>query len=1020
MPKPSLRVLPFLLLFALTTLAPAVRADDYDDALETLGTALKSRALGERVRALEALAETHDPRAIEVLAKQYAHPKEPKAQERHAIVGLLARHFDRPQFTADLKRVRAEHADAEDAWLWYRTLVVHGRRGGMQDLWDHARDVELPVALRAAAIEAAATLTEGGVADLLADLLAELPEDAAARARLVQSLVVGTFVVRHSATTAAVDKAFDALIAYLATDRVAPATRVVAGRVLQKHYDSRFAYLDGAAWAQHKQRPGATRDSDARRLLPVRIANKKLDGRVVAYLIDVSARAKREVSPELMDELLDTKSHVGDRLGLMTHAVRESIRALKPEQSFVVVPYAHHGPLALPGLEGVLPATYDNQKKAFDALRTLSVGGDADLHAGLSAAIAAQADTIVLFNHSVSHHDAFVAQDERRRVEQPRTTASGRMVVGTYAEPRWLAEELARWRLATKARVLAIPFGEADRDLVATVEKTLDGFEDRRGLAPEAELREARGVDDDAYRKAVQTYLEYRKRPSMNKRELGRHNFASTGNLLALETLTRDYARAEKPVPEIQQQIVDIAVDVFTDAKALPIFARWRGRHTERSDAWLWHRALEVARAANDPAPGRRAAAEAHDPFLRAAAIRAMAKQLDEAVLPSIPRWVAELREAKAEGLAFQVPIEAMATAMETFSGDKDTEAYKEAALALLAVFTDKQTPKRTKLTIVRNLAAGLEVPPDSLDKNVWVREVQAGGSGAGMRDTHYGAPTFGGLRASGTRICYVIDMSDSMLTPLEPNERMKPRVITGQKVRKKRRPEDEIDWSKLKNRFDLARALLITSLQGLQPGTHFCVIWFGSEAGTLKATKGMVKTTPASIAKAVRELRGIKPGAPGAGKHKTGVKWGSLRGETNLHGGLFRAFNRTEGKEMQGFVYVNEQGFEEGCDTIFVLSDGAPTTDDFCCVDKRDPNDHAVEDRETGKRTKDVPELNFHGPYGDIRSPQLLNDILRHNLFRQVEIHCLGIGEANMGFLGQLARIGLGESRRIGDDHDD
>lgn len=1011
------RLLVPVLLLASLTLAPTVRADDYDDALDTLKQAAKSKALGERVRAMEALAETHDPRAIEVLAKHYAAPKAPKLQQRRAVVSILARHFDRPQFTADLKRVRAKHASPEDAWLWYRTLVIHGRRGGMEDVWAHARDPELPSALRAAAIEAAATLTEGGVLDLVPDVLAQLPEDGAARARLVQSLAAAAFVARHSATTAAGDKAFGALIDYLATDRVAPATRVVLGRILQEQLDSRFAYLDGDAWKSHKQRPGATRDRDARRLLPVRIAKKKIEGQVVAYLIDVSAKAKREVTPELMDELLETKSHVGDRLGLMTHAVRESIRALKPEQSFLVVPYAHHGPLALPGLETVLPATYDNQKKAFDALRTLGVAGNADLHAGLDAAALAGVDTIVVFNHSVSHHDAFVAEDERRRVEQPRTTASGRMVVGTYAEPRWLLEELSRMRLTTKARVLGIPFGEADRALLDQVEKTLDGFQMRQGLAPEAEVREARGVDDDAYRKAVRTYLEYLKRPSMNKRELGRHRFASTGNLLAFETLTRDYARAEKPRPEIQQQIVDIVGDVFTDAKALPIYGRWRGRHTERSDAWLWHRALEVARAANDPAPGRRAAAEAHDPFLRAAAIRAMAKQVDEALLPAIPRWVAELRAAKAEGTAFHVPVEAMATAMDTFSGDKDSEAYKAAALALLDVFDDEKTPKRTKLTIVRNLASALEVPPDSLDKNTWVREVRAGGSGAGMRDTHYGAPTFGGLRASGTRIAYVIDMSDSMLTPLEPHERMKPRVITGQKTRKKRRPEDEIDWSKLKSRFDLARALLITSLQSLRPNTHFCVIWFGSEAGTLKATKKMVKSTPANIAKAVRELRAIKPGAPGAGKHKTGVKWGSLRGETNLHGGLYRAFNRTEGKPMEGFVYVNETGFEEGCDTIFVLSDGAPTTDDFTCLDKRDPNDRAVEDRETGKATKATPELNFHGPYGDILSPQLLNDIMRHNLFRQVEIHCLGIGEANMGFLGQIARIGLGESRKIGED---
>jgi len=333
-------------------------------------------------------------------------------------------------------------------------------------------------------------------------------------------------------------------------------------------------------------------------------------------------------------------------------------------------------------------------------------------------------------------------------------------------------------------------------------------------------------------------------------------------------------------------------------------------------------------------------------------------------------------------------------------------------------VFDDETTPKRTKLTIVRNLAAGLEVPPDGLQKSAWVREVRAGGSGVGMADARYGAPTFGGLRASGTRICYVIDMSDSMLTPLEPHERLKPKVVTGESAPRKRRPEDEIDWGKVKNRFDLARALLITSLQSLRPNTHFCVIWFGSDAGMLRSTKGLVPTTPASVAKTVKELRKIKPGAPGAGEHKTNVKWGSLQGETNLHGGLTRAFTRTGKKALDGFSYVSERGLMEGCDTIFLLSDGAPSTDDFRMVDKRDPEDHAVEDRESMKKAADTPELTYPGPYGaPFRTQSLINDVRRRNLFRQVEIHCLGIGEANMGLLHRLSSLGLGQSRKIGAD---
>ena len=39
-------------------------------------------------------------------------------------------------------------------------------------------------------------------------------------------------------------------------------------------------------------------------------------------------------------------------------------------------------------------------------------------------------------------------------------------------------------------------------------------------------------------------------------------------------------------------------------------------------------------------------------------------------------------------------------------------------------------------------------------------------------------------------------------------------------------------------------------------------------------------------------------------------------------------------------------------------------------------------------------------------------------DLFRHVEIHCLGTGEANMGLLGSIAEAGLGgESRRLGEE---
>lgn len=1015
----------------------ALAGDGYDARLGEYRAQARSNSLAVRTLAAEALASTRDPRAITVLANAYARPRNPMAQSRHALVGTLARHFDDERFVEPLAGLRAKHATPEDAWLWYRTLVIHGRHAGMDAVWAAARDTELPPRLRAAAVGAAATLGDPGVAQLAAELLPQLPAEAAGRAVLVQSLATALVAVRENIREDALARAADALIAHLATNDVAEATRVVAGRALQQLLDSRFAYLDGAAWQNHRVRPGATRKSDARRLRPARCAGVGEDGLCVAYVLDVSDGAAEPTTETERERLTGGVVGPGSRLALMQHAVRESIRDLKPPQSFLVLVAAHHRVEPLPGFTRPVPATYDNQLAAFRALEQVQPGGEADLHAGLMRAYQAHAegfvdeqehlaaetvlggcDTLFVFSHASSRVDQWVAENPARREERRRTLTCGLGVTGLYADPEWLGEELQRWRLFRKAHLHLISFGDAYADIVRRLARCADAY--RPHVRYARDQHPPLPPATEKYESTKEAYVAYLSRPSLAKRTLGRWKLAHTGHLRALEDLARSYARVEPPVPVLQQIVVDICHEAFHEKRALPSFERWRGRHAQREDAWLWHRALQVAASLQDVATPLRAGAEAHDPFLRAAALRAAAKQGCREMLARIPGWMKRIRGKKAEGLDRVLPIEAMATALLEMRWQKDEETYKQAALALLGAFDDPATPARTRLTIVRNIAAALEVPPESLDKNVWIREVRAGGSSMGIAGHRYGAPTFGGLRASGKRVCYVIDMSDSMLTPLAPDERMQPKVVTGNpKTGGKRRPEDEINWATVKSRFDLARAMLIMSLQTLPPGTDYCVIWFGNEAGMLKTTPGLVTATPKSVAKTVSELRAIKPGPVGGAG--TQVKYGSLRGETNLHGGLVRAFTRTADKPLTGFAYVSEEALTAGCDTIFLLSDGAPTTDDFVREDKRDPEDHAVKDRETAERTEDTPTLLYPGPYCETgRSQMLFWDVERRNLFRQVEIHCLGMGDANMGVLRRLAELGLGQCRKIGEDRDE
>ena len=218
-----------------------------------------------------------------------------------------------------------------------------------------------------------------------------------------------------------------------------------------------------------------------------------------------------------------------------------------------------------------------------------------------------------------------------------------------------------------------------------------------------------------------------------------------------------------------------------------------------------------------------------------------------------------------------------------------------------------------------------------------------------------------------------------------------------------------DLPWKKIKTRFDAAREFLKLSLRTLTPDKSFCVIFFGSQAELMKTTPGLMPATKANIDKCIRELDRIK-GGPGSKDRPDGL----LRGNTNLHGGMHRAFKVRNRGLSKNREYVDPDTFIQGADTIFLLSDGKPTWDDWPIVDKRDPYDNTG-DPESNVRHPDQPNLKFPGPYGYFYTPWLVDDIRRLNLFRKCEIHCVGIGEADSGLISEIARIGMGMTRFVG-----
>ena len=97
-----------------------------------------------------------------------------------------------------------------------------------------------------------------------------------------------------------------------------------------------------------------------------------------------------------------------------------------------------------------------------------------------------------------------------------------------------------------------------------------------------------------------------------------------------------------------------------------------------------------------------------------------------------------------------------------------------------------------------------------------------------------------------------------------------------------------------------------------------------------------------------------------------------------------------------------------QGADTIFLLSDGAPSWDGFAKEDRDYGDKPVVHDPEYNKATSRTPTLTYHGPYH--RAAWIEEDMRRMNVFRKLQVHCIAIGEADISLLEALAEDSMGE----------
>lgn len=533
-------------------------------------------------------------------------------------------------------------------------------------------------------------------------------------------------------------------------------------------------------------------------------------------------------------------------------------------------------------------------------------------------------------------------------------------------------------------------------------------------------------ADDARYKKALEHYKKRMRDDALSSRNSGRGHLASTKHPRAFRTLRRDYAKPERPKDEVRYLIAETA-SIYFDVGFTDPWRDWMKAESKPRDAWLWFYG-RVACLKSYPAEEipRRVSTE-EDVFLRAAAIEALATHVsrEEVRLSDIAKRILLELQDLPPSPERGVLVGSLAEVALALKDVKQADV-RRAVAQIIKQIDHEHMPRWAKLAVARRITKLTGLPVVTLQTSVMLDALEGSARPKSADDERYARPTFMGIKATGSRICYVVDCSDSMAMPLTRAEKdaLRGPIAKGTSKRadgEKGAIADQLDWRRIRTRFDAAREFLKLSLARLTTDQSFAIVCFGSKAALLRRVPGMRRASKARVRRAISALNAVKV-KPGTAERVHGL----LRGETNLHAGLRLAFRVTAGKPIKGSAHVDLRGFTEGCDTMFLLSDGLPTVDDYPGTKEgfrmEGVGGGGSHDPETGRRTPGSGgfrlrpgKVEAKGPYAISGARWLEGDVQRMNMFRKVEIHCVGLGDADERYLRSLAHLGLGAVRMIG-----
>lgn len=507
---------------------------------------------------------------------------------------------------------------------------------------------------------------------------------------------------------------------------------------------------------------------------------------------------------------------------------------------------------------------------------------------------------------------------------------------------------------------------------------------------------------------ALARYQQCIVRPPFQYQTEARETLAKWPTAAGLQQLIADYGK-KGPYPEYTRYtLATLFGRYFDKPEFLPALDALRLANSKPVDTWLWVKVLSMMANRDREQEVLQIACEDKVVLHRAAAIVALGESRRGDCDTAIKTNCIEF--PKKEGDRFAL-LGAMSSAIEANRRRVNDERFREALTAYISLLSDDvKLSEPGKLQIARQLQEVLKGPALFVDPEPWLTLLKSGDVKT-AKDSHtVTGERFFGIESEGERICYVLDLSDSMCKPISPELRPKGPVTGPRKKPKGAMPdESDLPWAQIHNRFDLAREQLRISLQRLSKDKYFSIVVFGDKAETLSACKGMVRASKGNIDRAMAELDAKKPGAAIALKAPDGT----LNGRTNLHAGLQLAFGLCDKVEDDAAAYVDAATLSDGCDTIFLLSDGAPSIDDFYVLDRDYGEGKVVLDQEYGAEAPRSAQIWYPGPY--VLPQWLVDDVTRMNLLRRVRVHCIAIGEADQGLLRQLSSACYGQLFVVG-----